>query len=120
MILVNILGLLLIGFIIWWFWLYRPSAAVTAAPGQIVEIHVRDGVYEPALIQATAGKGISLKFIREDDAACAAQVLFPELGIQKELPLGRPVVVRIVPEQPGDYGFQCQMGMYRGVLRVQP
>jgi len=119
MMLVNIAGLALIGFIIWWFWLYRPSNAVLAAPGQIVEVSVRDGVYDPSLIDATVGKGISLKFIREDETACASQVLFPELGIQKELPLGKPVVIRIVPEQAGEYGFQCQMGMYRGILRVK-
>jgi len=115
----NIAGLLLIGFIIWWFWLYRPKAGVTAAPGQIIEIRVKDGVYEPALIEAVAGKGISLKFIREDEAACAEQVLFPELNIQKELPLGKPVVIRLVPEKAGEYAFQCQMGMYRGVLRAK-
>lgn len=118
MVIVNALGLLLILGIIWWFWLYRPASAVAAAPGQVIEVRVRDGVYEPSLIEAVAGKGISLKFVREDETACAGQVLFPELGIQKELPLGRPVVIRIVPGKPGDFAFQCQMGMYRGVLRV--
>jgi len=119
MITVNIAGFALIGFIIWWFWLYRPSNAVAAAPGQIIEVRVKDGVYDPALIEAVAGKGISLKFIREDETACASQVIFPELGIQKELPLAKAVVIRIVPEQVGEYAFQCQMGMYRGVLRVR-
>ena len=118
MILVNGAGLVLIGFIIWWFWLYRPRPGVAAAPGQVVEIRVRDGVYDPAVVEATAGKGISLKFFREDETACSALVMFPELGIQKELPLGRAVVLRIVPEKAGAYVFQCQMGMYRGVLKV--
>jgi plastocyanin domain-containing protein len=119
MIAVNVAGLLLIGFIICWFWLYRPGKGVSAAPGQIIEVHVRDGVYEPARIEAKVGKGISLRFIREDEAACAGQVIFPELGIQKDLPLNRPVVIRIVPEHAGEYAFQCQMGMYRGVLQVE-
>jgi len=119
MMLINIAGLLLIGFIIWWFWLYRPKAAVKAVPGQIIEVRVKNGVYEPALIDAVTGKGISLKFIREDETTCAAQVIFPELGIQKELPLGKPVVIRLVPEKAGEYAFQCQMGMYRGVVRAK-
>ncbi|WP_018295120.1 cupredoxin domain-containing protein [Mariprofundus ferrooxydans] len=118
MIVINLTGLLLIAFIIWWFWLYRPSAGVAATPGQIIEIRVKDGVYEPSLIEATLGKGISLRFIREDAAACAEQVLFPDLGIRKELPLGKPVIIRLVPDQAGDFTFQCQMGMYRGTLRV--
>lgn len=118
MFLVNLFGLLLIAFIIWWFWLYRPKAGVVADPGQVIEVRVKDGVYDPALIEATAGKGISLRFVREDETACAAQVIFPGLGIQKDLPLGKPVVLRIVPEQAGEYAFQCQMGMYRGMLRV--
>ncbi|MDX8391467.1 MAG: cupredoxin domain-containing protein [Mariprofundaceae bacterium] len=119
MLLINICGLSLIGFIVWWFWLYRPKHGVSVAPGQVVDIRVRDGIYDPALIEAVVGKGISLKFIREDDAACAAQVLFPELSVQKDLPLGKPVVIRFVPEKAGDFTFQCQMGMYRGILRVR-
>jgi len=119
MMLVNIAGLALVGFIIWWFWMYRPAAGVAVAPGQIIEVRVKDGVYDPSLIEATAGKGISLRFIREDETACASLVVFPELGIQKELPLGKAVVLRIVPEQAGTYTFQCQMGMYRGVLQVK-
>jgi len=118
MIAVNIAGLLLIAFIIRWFWLYRPKAGVSAAPGQIIEVRVKDGVYDPALIEAVAGKGISLKFIREDETACAPQVIFPELGIQKDLPLDRAVVIRLFPEKPGEYAFHCQMSMYRGILRV--
>jgi len=118
MLLVNIAGLLLIGFIIWWFWLYRPAKGIAVAPGQIIEIHVKDGIYEPALIEAVVGKGISLKFVREDESACAGQVIFPELNVQKELPLGKPVVIRLVPKAAGNFSFHCQMGMYRGVLRV--
>ena len=119
MLLVNLAGLLLIAFIIWWFWLYRPAAGVAAAPGQIVDVRVKDGVYEPSLIEAVAGKGISLRFIREDETACAGQVVFPEMGIQKELPLGKPVVIRLVPEHAGEFAFQCQMAMYKGTLRVR-
>ncbi|MDQ6993539.1 MAG: cupredoxin domain-containing protein [Mariprofundus sp.] len=119
MILVNLIGLLLITFIIWWFWLYHPTTAVMAAAGQIIDIRVADGVYQPALITAVVGKGISLRFIRSDETACAAQVIFPELGLQKELPLAKPVVIRLVPEKAGDLSFQCQMGMYRGMLRVR-
>lgn len=118
MMLVNLAGVALIGLIVWWFWLYRPGKGVVVAPGQMIEVRVRGGVYEPSLIDSVAGKGISLKFIREDETACAGQVIFPELGIQKELPLGKTVVVRLVPEQAGEYAFQCQMGMYRGMLRV--
>lgn len=120
MIAVNLAGVLLIGLIIWWFWLYRPRAGVTVAPGQMIEVLVKEGVYEPALIEAVAGKGISLKFIRKDESACAGEVIFPELGVQKALPLDKAVVIRLVPERPGDFRFQCQMGMYRGVLQVKP
>jgi len=117
-IVVNLAGLLLIGLIIWWFWFYKPAGTITAAPGQMIDIRVRDGVYEPAHIEATVGKAISLRFIRSDEAACAAMVLFPELGIQKELPLNKPVVIRLVPDHPGSITFQCQMAMYRGTIQV--
>ena len=34
MLIINILGFALIGIIIWWFWLYKPSKAVKAKINQ--------------------------------------------------------------------------------------
>ena len=48
MLLINIFGLLLIGLIVWWFWLYRGPETVGQS-SEPVSITVADGVYQPAL-----------------------------------------------------------------------
>lgn len=35
------------------------------------------------------------------------------------LPSGKVVPVEFLPENPGEYGFDCQMGMFRGKLVVE-
>ena len=118
MILANIAGLLIIGFIVWWFWLYRPPAAAVQAGGT-VEVRVKDGSYDPAFITAELGKPLRLRFIREDATPCAEYVLFEDFGIQQRLPLGEPVEFTITPDRAGRFDFTCQMQMYRGVLTVR-
>ena len=114
-ILINLSGLALIGLIVWWFWLYRPKAARAAGP-QPIEILVADGIYTPARIEVLAGKPVTLRFIRKDPSPCAEKVLFDDLGMSADLPLGEPVDVTVAPPQPGEYEFTCQMKMYRGTL----
>ena len=54
--LINLVGLVLIGLIIWWFWLYRPAAAAvqSAEGGEELTIRVESGVYLPSRIQLPA------------------------------------------------------------------
>ena len=117
MLLIDLAGLLLIGFIVWWFWLYRP--AVLPAFGGTVEVRVKDGSYDPAFISAQVGRPLRLRFVREDATPCAEYVLFEDFGIQQRLPLGEPVEFTIVPDRAGRFDFTCQMQMYRGVLTVR-
>jgi plastocyanin domain-containing protein len=115
--LVNGAGLLLMLFIVWWFWLYRPPAQhfASAAP---IAITVADGVYTPARIEVARGQPLVLSFTRQDPTPCAEKVIFPDLGISADLPLQQSVELRLTPEQAGEFAFTCQMGMYRGVLIV--
>lgn len=114
---VNIAGLALMMFIVWWFWLWKPGRAASAQGG-VVNITVDDGVYDPAYIRANAGEPITLRFLRKDPSPCAQQVIFDDLDITEELPVNRPKDIRITPEQPGTYPFTCQMRMYQGRLEV--
>ena len=112
---VNVIGLALIGLIVWWFWLYRPKAE-RAAGTQPIEITVEDGVYTPARIEVAAGKPVTLRFIRKDPSPCAEKALFDSLSVSADLPIGKPMDVIVTPPQPGEYEFTCQMRMYRGML----
>lgn len=115
--LVNVIGLLLIGGIVWWFWGSESSPAPIQS-GSIAEIKVKDGVYQPAHIEAKANQPLTLRFIREDATPCAEVVIFSALNISQVLPMNKPVDIAIQVKNPGVYEFTCQMGMYRGKLIV--
>lgn len=114
-ILITLVGLLLISFIIWWFWLSqsRPSSIQI---NNTVKIKVKNGVYEPASIQIPLNKPITLRFIREDPSPCAELVIFTTLNINKPLSLNQATDIQLILSEPGEYEFTCQMGMYRGKL----
>lgn len=115
---INLGALLAIAFIVWWFWLAKPSgqrvATAVAAP---IDIVVEGGVYTPARIEVVAGQPLQLRFDRRDPSPCAEKVIFADLGVSADLPLGQPVTLVITPP-PGEHEFTCQMGMYRGVVVV--
>ncbi|MBV1788090.1 cupredoxin domain-containing protein [Marinobacterium sp. D7] len=117
MMIINLLGLLLIALIVWWFWIYQgPTTQLDS--GQIT-INVKDGVYDPAHIRVQAGESAQLRFVRRDPSPCASVVVFKDFDISEELPLNQPKVVSLQPMQPGHYPFTCQMQMYRGELIVE-
>ncbi len=114
---VNGLGLLIIAGIIYWFWLSKPGAQ--KAEGETaIDVIVDNGVYDPARIEVPAGKTVTLRFIRKDASPCAAKVVFDDLGVTEELPVGKPHDVMLKIDEPGEYAFTCEMQMYRGVLQV--
>ncbi len=117
MLLMNVMGLGLIGLIIWWFWLYKPATTVVDNTSFIVTVD--NGVYEPAHIKLTAHQPVTLRFIRKDASPCAEMVLFPDLEISEALPLNKPAEIKLPPLKSGEYSFHCQMQMYRGVLIVE-
>jgi len=109
-------GVALVGFILWFFFGPRAAAkARTTGGGQEVEVEVR-GAYSPDRVEVEAGKPVRLTFTRRETNACTAQVVFPDFGIVKDLPVGRPVPVEVTPARPGEYEFHCGMNMVRGRL----
>ncbi len=117
MMFINLLGLALIIFIVWWFWLYKPEK--TKVLDDEITITVENGVYQPANITLPANKAVSLRFIRKDASPCASTVVFDGLEISQELPLNKAQVVSLPPLERGEYAFTCQMQMYKGSISVQ-
>ncbi|MEH6650323.1 MAG: cupredoxin domain-containing protein [Motiliproteus sp.] len=115
---VNVSGLLLMTAIVWWFWLYR-SGLTTQSNAGVVQIIVENGVYSPDRILVLANQPTTLRFLRKDPSTCAATVIFDELDISAELPLGEIKEIVIDPATPGNYRFSCPMQMYRGSLEVK-
>ena len=117
MILINILGLVVIALIVYWFWLAKPQSQ--RAENNLVDIIVDDGVYTPAHIEIDAGKPVTLVFLRKDSSPCSEKVIFSDLNISEDLPINKKKRLAIKIDQPGEYEFSCQMQMYRGSLIVK-
>jgi plastocyanin domain-containing protein len=119
--LVDLVGLGLIAFIVWFFWLVRARgvrAAITAAGYQEQMVLVRGG-YTPDVIVVEAGKPVRLNFVRQESASCSEMVLLPAFGKSARLPEGQTVPVEFLPKERGEFEFACQMGMFRGKLIVE-
>lgn len=115
-ILVNVIGIVLIAMILWWFIFFRQRS--TTIENNIVTITVNNGVYEPAIIEAPLNESITLRFRRLDPSPCAAIVQFKQLEVSHELPMNTTQDIKLKLDKPGDYEFTCQMGMYRGKLII--
>lgn len=118
---VTLAGFAVSGFIAWFFWL-APKGQTRAAAGvggvQEVAVTVKGG-YTPDVIVVKAGQPVRLRFTRQESSGCSETVLFPDFSRSAKLPEGEEVAVEFTPEKPGEYGFQCQMGMLRGKLIVE-
>jgi plastocyanin domain-containing protein len=120
-IIVTLAGLALIGWIVWYFWLWKGEsvAALAGAGGaQEIEVTVKGG-YQPASIIAKAGRPLRLNFTRRESSLCGEEVVLPEFGKRAHLPENKTVALEILPQKPGEYEFTCGMNMYRGKLIVE-
>ncbi|MCI0481381.1 MAG: cupredoxin domain-containing protein [Candidatus Dadabacteria bacterium] len=115
---VNILGIVVAAFIVWWFWISKRGSEART-DGDAISILVDGGVYTPSVIHVPAGKPVTLRFLRKDTSPCAEKVIFSGLDISADLPVGRPYDLSFTPGKAGEYDFTCQMAMYRGRLIVE-
>jgi plastocyanin domain-containing protein len=120
-IIVIMIGFALTALIAWYFW-FAPKAqtraAVSETGAQEVAITVKGG-YTPDVIVVQKGRPVRLTFTRQESAACSEKVLFPDFNQSALLPEGEQITLEFTPDNPGEYGFQCQMGMLRGKLIVE-
>lgn len=120
-ILVTLLGLALVAFIVWFFWLKKEegvAAAVTSSGYQEATILVKGG-YAPSTIRVQHGRPVRLTFRREETSPCSETVVLDAFGKSAHLPEGQLVPVEFLPDTPGEYSFTCGMGMLHGTVIVQ-
>jgi plastocyanin domain-containing protein len=87
--------------------------------GRSVEITVDSNGFAPGNIAVKKGEATTLVFRRTSDKTCAKEVSFPELGLQKALPLDQPITVEVPVESARTLTFQCGMGMYKSTVVIQ-
>jgi plastocyanin domain-containing protein len=120
-IIVTVTGLAIIGWIVWYFWLWKgDSVTARSATNGVQEIDVTvKGGYQPATIVAKAGQLLRLNFTRRESTPCGEEVILPDFGKRAHLPQDKTVPIEVTPERPGEYEFTCGMNMYRGKLIVR-
>jgi plastocyanin domain-containing protein len=93
------------------------QAADTAdtVPDGRARVTVDGDGYHPGSLEVAAGRPLTITFERTTDQTCGHEVVFPSLGIRRELPLREPVDVQLTPTS-GTIAFTCGMGMYRGSI----
>ncbi|MAT41371.1 MAG: copper-transporting ATPase [Anaerolineaceae bacterium] len=118
---VSLGGLVLSLFIVWFFWLApKGQMRVSASSSGVQEVAITvKGGYTPDIIVVKAGQPLRMRFTRQESSSCSEMVLLPDFNQSAKLPEGEEVSIEFTPEKPGEYGFQCQMGMLPGKLIVE-
>ncbi len=106
--------------VVWFFFFSKKEGTRLAAAGGVQEANiVVKGGYTPDVLVVKAGQPVRLNFTREETASCSEMVLFPDFNKSAKLPTGETVTLEFTPDKPGEYDFQCQMGMLHGKLIVE-
>ena len=96
-----------------------PAAPMGASPvdGQVQEasVAVTATSFEPNRLTLRAGVPARVTFTRTSDTTCATAVVFPSMGIRRDLPLGKAVTIEFTP-RAGEIAFACGMDMLKGSL----
>jgi plastocyanin domain-containing protein len=102
----------------------RPDHAEVAMPAtppgaQSAKVVVDGKGFTPSEITLEKGKPASIVFLRTSDGTCAKEVVFPELKVEKALPLNTPVAIDVPTGEARTLTFQCGMGMYKSAVLVK-
>lgn len=120
-ILVIIGATLLIGLIVWWFFgkhRTSESEAIMSNNKQEIEVIVNGG-YTPNTVVLKQGVPASIVFDRKDPSGCFSHVVFPDFGINEELPVNKQHPVVIDTSKPGEYKYACGMNMFHGRVVIK-
>jgi plastocyanin domain-containing protein len=94
------------------------SQAKPSAEPQEATVVASEKGFEPPTLELRAGVPARITFRRTTDKTCATEVIFPNLKIERDLPLNQPVVIELTP-QKGELTFACGMDMFKGSIVVQ-
>lgn len=114
-------GILLVGFILWYFFGEREQAHAKqdAATGvQEINVTVKGG-YSPDTIVVKQNQPVRLNFYRNETSGCSEQVVFGDFGVVRDLPAYQTTPIEFTPDKAGEFTFTCGMNMLRGRLVVQ-
>ena len=91
--------------------LRQTSPAMAATDKQIVVMRIDGFSYIPNRFTVTQGVPVEWRIDASEAAACGRFLLAPGLGIRKILSDRSTTMISFVPQQAGEFGFNCGMGM---------
>lgn len=93
---------------------HAPAPATTE-----IEVTVDKNGYTPSVVEVAKAGKVKLLFKRTSAVGCGGRVVFPTLGIEKDLPVGTVVAIEVEAKAGERLAFTCGMGMYKGALVVR-
>ncbi len=96
-----------------------PVSATGAVPVGAIRIRIGTDGFVPSRIEVPSGRVSVLALTRDTQPNCASKIVFPDLGITKDLPPGKTVLLSLPAMPARELKFACGMGMYRGLLVVK-
>lgn len=115
-VLINLLGILLIAFTYWFFFMKKESKAVEVKNEITITV---EGGYKPDVISVKKGTPVTLKFYRKDESSCLEEVVIPDFNIKEHLSLNETTEIRIKPTEVGEFEISCGMNMFHGKIKVE-
>jgi plastocyanin domain-containing protein len=114
-------GLILIGFILWWFFgKHQVSSGQSIVSGQQqTAAIIVDGGYNPAVLTLKQGIPAKIVFHRKDPSSCLEKVVLSDFGITQELPQNKDVTIPINTQKAGTYNYACGMDMFHGKIIIK-
>lgn len=94
------------------------APAAEQAEARTVQVAIDGTGYTPSSIDAKPGETITIEFTRADANNCGGEVVFPDSGERREIPVGEPVAVTVTAPSSGELAFTCGMSMYEGAVVV--
>ncbi|MBL8206718.1 MAG: YHYH protein [Blastocatellia bacterium] len=95
-----------------------PSKATISIASDALKLQVGANGFAPASLSIPAGKPVRLAITRDVESNCASRIVFPSLGIARDLPLGTTTIIELPAQPAGELRFTCGMGMYKGALVI--
>ncbi|GEO46442.1 cupredoxin domain-containing protein [Companilactobacillus kimchii] len=120
-VIVLIVGLAIIGFILWWFFGNHQVVQATADVknnNQSVDVEVNGG-YSPEVVTLKKGVPATINFTRKDASSCLDRVVFSDFGINRELPQNEQQTVEIDTSKSGEFNWACGMDMFHGKVIIK-
>lgn len=90
-----------------------------APKANVIKVEVTDKGFEPSQINVKQGEPVELSVTRKVEGTCATAIVIKDQGVKAELPLNKPVTVKVKTEKKGDIRFSCPMNMIAGTISVQ-